>query len=255
MNEGFPDLAKLREEEMGRREPPTTFERQALNFGKTYEVVKRAVRDSSVEPTGNSESAPICGNSMNFLMEKPKKKKRKQLYIPDSNDCFVAYATSVIGDDAEVQHQLRLAQEEMAKTSFPLLRFALHANTKIAILAAFFKVFKHEFPQSISKPELITRSVNFLKDFFHGNTSSIVGKVGDFGVVQTDDAMLQLAKGTLVLLKVSDPDNLGNESVVPSNRMQGWVFQNNALKFVEVAEDNLVWGELYKRQKNFTTKL
>jgi hypothetical protein len=258
------------QEEMGAGGPSEAFEPQARNYGNSYKLVVSKNDDPTPDGAGESseEGMPLATSSasggglgestltedevMASLFEvKKKKKKTKSVFVPKvAQVSFEEYAAEILGgDDAKVQGEIARAKELFDRSGFPLMRFALHANTMNCIRVVFYQVFHETFAETISKKELVSRCLVCLQNRLLGEYDSVKPLVGDFGVVKEECAIAGVKKGEVVLLKVNSVDNTGADCVAGSSWLLGWVLREGKAVEVEVEERNLRWGELYLHKK------
>ena len=245
-----------REDFMGKMMKPAQFERQANNFGTHCEVMvdvepKCASTKDHTHPTNEKVASPSDLGEISLFKVKPKKKKVKQVFMPNAHESFNHYADEILGgDDLTVQREIQRAKEEFAKSGLPQLRVALSLNTMDCIRVVFWAVLNYALPTGISKAELVGRCVSHVRDRFWGDTSSFAHEVGDFGIVIDDIEELGLAKGKLVLLKTNSKDNTGAPCVTSTSyEMLGWVYVDGEVKQVELKENQIKWGELFLHKK------
>jgi hypothetical protein len=135
--------------------------------------------------------------------------------------------------------------------SFRSLRSGLNSNTSNRIRAIMFGVFEKKFPSSISKPELLKRSIQTIASYLsQANMSSIELMLGDLGRVHTSDEMCR--EKEVVFLRTNSVNNMGDPSVSDCDLLLGWVIRGQSLIEVEVKATNMHWGKICQKRREMT---
>lgn len=174
------------------------------------------------------------------------KKRKVSVGIPRKS--FQEFAQKKLADPA-VQLRVRQAKEDFERSGFPQLRAALFANTKNRIRVVTCSILAIKLPVSLPKMELVERCMLELANRSVSATlCPCAHSIADFGVAVIDMDNIQLEE--VVLLKENSRDAMGRPCVAPCDFLQGLVVRGGNLVELDVAAEDLKWGELFASRKH-----
>lgn len=190
------------------------------------------------------------------LMGKKKKKSSANTTVSDERDrpawihkqSFTDYANQLLSNP--VAHRtIELAKAQAKDAGLPLLRAALANNCTARIRGLMYEFFGAIFPKSISKTELISRSMQHLLALAT-IPKEIAESVADLGRVHTPDE--NLLKDEILFLKTNSTSSTGELCVAGCQNLCGWALRDKTFVYFEMLNvDKFYWGRLIEKRRDW----